>query len=85
MDLTWYKGHLYQVADKLGNHLTLVYNKKLVPVPPTTDEELVEIGKELTVDTNGDGKPDRYGLDVELYRAVLLHPVHDGLRRLDHG
>ena len=29
--LTWYKGHLYQVADKLGNHLTLVYNKKLVP------------------------------------------------------
>ena len=39
--LTWYKGHLYQVADKLGNHLTLVYNKKLVPVPPTTEEELI--------------------------------------------
>ncbi|TAK59207.1 MAG: extracellular solute-binding protein, partial [Bacteroidetes bacterium] len=27
--VTWYKGHIYQIADKLGNHLTLVYNKKL--------------------------------------------------------
>ncbi|MBP1691212.1 MAG: maltose/maltodextrin transport permease-like protein, partial [Bacteroidetes bacterium] len=46
----WYKGHLYQLADKLGNHLTLVYNKKLVPVPPTTDEELVATARRLTAD-----------------------------------
>ena len=48
--LTYYKGHLYQIADKLGNHLTLVYNKKLVPKPPTTEKELIDIGKSLTRD-----------------------------------
>ncbi len=60
--LTYYKGHLYQIADKLGNHLTLVYNKALVAKPPETDEELIEIGKKLTVDRDGDGKVDQYGL-----------------------
>ncbi len=76
--LTWYKGHLYQVADKLGNHLTLVYNKKLVPVPPATDEELVEIGKKLTVDTNGDGKPDRYGLTWNYTEPFFFIPFMTG-------
>jgi arabinogalactan oligomer/maltooligosaccharide transport system permease protein len=57
-----YKGHLWQLADKLGNHLTLVYNKKLVPVPPKTDKELIEIGKKLTKDLNKDGRIDQYGL-----------------------
>jgi len=27
-----YKGHLYMVADKIGNHLALAYNKKFIPV-----------------------------------------------------
>ena len=27
--LTWYQGHLYQIGDELGNHLALVYNKRL--------------------------------------------------------
>jgi len=53
---------LWQLADKLGNHLMLVYNKDLVPVPPKTDLELIEIGKKLTIDKNGDGRPDQYGL-----------------------
>lgn len=53
---------LWMLADKLGNHLALVYNKKFVPVPPKTDEELIEMGKKLTVDKNGDGKIDRYAL-----------------------
>jgi arabinogalactan oligomer / maltooligosaccharide transport system substrate-binding protein/arabinogalactan oligomer / maltooligosaccharide transport system permease protein len=57
-----YKGHLWQLADKLGNHLTLVYNKDLVPVPPKTDKELIEIGKKLTKDFNHDGRIDQYGL-----------------------
>jgi len=60
--LITYKGHLWQLADKLGNHLTLVYNKNLVPVPPKTDKELIEIGKKLTVDKNHDGRIDQYGL-----------------------
>ncbi len=76
--LTWYKGHLYQVADKLGNHLTLVYNKKLVPVPPTTDEELIRIGKSLTADLNGDGKTDRYGLTWNYTEPFFFIPFMTG-------
>lgn len=55
-------GHLWQIADKLGNHLTLVYNKDLVPAPPKTDKELIEIGQKLTKDFNHDGRIDQYGL-----------------------
>ncbi len=76
--LTWYKGHLYQVADKLGNHLTLVYNKKLVPVPPRTDEELIRIGKTLTADLNGDGKTDRYGLTWNYTEPFFFIPFMTG-------
>ena len=76
--VTWYKGHLYQVADKLGNHLTLVYNKKLVPVPPQTDEELIAVGKQLTADTNGDGKIDRYGLTWNYTEPFFFIPFMTG-------
>jgi arabinogalactan oligomer/maltooligosaccharide transport system permease protein len=60
--LIWSNNHLWMIADKLGNHLALVYNKKLVKIPPKTDRELIEIGKQLTKDFNNDGKPDQYGL-----------------------
>lgn len=60
--LIYSNNKLWMLADKLGNHLALVYNKKLVPVPPRTDKELIEIGKKLTIDKNGDGKIDQYGL-----------------------
>ena len=60
--LVRFEGKLYQIADRIGNHLCLVYNKKLVPEPPKTTDELIEIGKKLTSDTDGDGNPDSYGL-----------------------
>jgi arabinogalactan oligomer/maltooligosaccharide transport system permease protein len=59
---TWMEGHLYQVADRVGNHLCLVYNKKLIAKPPETMSELIRVGKKLTKDVDGDGKPDRYAL-----------------------
>lgn len=43
----WHQGHLYQLADEIGNHLCLVYNKKLIPNPPETIGELIQQGKEL--------------------------------------
>jgi arabinogalactan oligomer/maltooligosaccharide transport system permease protein len=55
-------GHLYALGDTVGNHLMLIYNRKLVPNPPRTTDELILIGKSLTKDTNGDGRPDTYGL-----------------------
>jgi len=60
--LTYFDGHLYQLGDRIGNHLALVYNKKLVPEPPKDSDELIAIGKELTKDENGDGRTDVYGL-----------------------
>ncbi|MCD4819333.1 MAG: extracellular solute-binding protein [Candidatus Cloacimonetes bacterium] len=65
--LVKYKGHIYQIADRLGNHLSLVYNKKLfaevgLDSPPQTIEEMIEFGKKLTIDKDGDGKIDQYGL-----------------------
>lgn len=76
--LTYYKGHLYQVADKLGNHLTLVYNKALIETPPQTDEELIQIGKKLTVDKNGDGWPDQYGLCWNYTEPFFFIPFMTG-------
>jgi len=59
---TWINGHLYQIADQIGNHLCLVYNKKLIDDPPATISKLKAIGKVLTKDVNGDGRPDQYAL-----------------------
>ncbi len=42
---TWMDGHLWQIADRIGNHLCLVYNKKLVARPPQTMNELIAFGK----------------------------------------
>lgn len=60
--LVRFREHLYAVGDSVGNHLMLLYNRKLVPRPPADTDELLALGKALTVDTNGDGRPDRYGL-----------------------
>jgi len=52
---TYLNGHLYQIADQIGNHLCLVYNKDLIPTPPKTISEMIEIGKRFT-------KEGKYGL-----------------------
>ncbi len=57
-----YEGRLYGLADQVGNHLTLVYNRALVDEPPRTFDELVDVARQHTADTDGDGEPDRYGL-----------------------
>ena len=53
---------IWMIGDVVGNHLMLIYNKELVPIPPRNTDELIEIGKQMTVDLNGDGKADQYGL-----------------------
>ncbi|HTR82119.1 MAG TPA: extracellular solute-binding protein [Bacteroidota bacterium] len=76
--LTYYKGHLYQIADKLGNHLTLVYNKKLLKVPPKTDVELIADGERLTKDLDGDGRPDQFGLVWNYTEPFFFIPFMSG-------
>ena len=82
--LTWFRAgddtahHLYQVADRLGNHLTLVYNREMVPEPPTDSDELIRIGVELTRDLNGDGKIDRFGLVWNFTEPYFFVPFLGG-------
>ena len=59
---TYFQEKLYQIADRIGNHLCLVYNKDIIGEPPQTMNKLIEVGKELTKDMDGDGKIDQYAL-----------------------
>jgi len=59
---TWFRGHLYQIADRVGNHLCLVYNKDIAADPPNTINEMIEMGRTISADKNNDGRADRYTL-----------------------
>ncbi len=73
-----YKDKLYMLADRVGNHLTLVYNKKLVPNPPRTTQELLELGKQLSKDTDGDGRIDQYALAWNFIEPFFFIPFLGG-------
>jgi maltose-binding protein MalE len=78
---TWLNGHLYQVSDRVGNHLALVYNKKLIPQPPQTISELIKIGEKITADVDEDGNAERYALAwnfIEPYFAVPFIGLYGG-------
>ena len=75
---TWFRGHLYQIADRIGNHLCLVYNRNLVPDPPRTMNELIELGKKLAIDKNGDGIPERYALTWNYVEPYFVIPFIGG-------
>jgi len=79
--LTYYRGHLYQVGDELGNHLALVWNKRLfaevgLDRPPQTLDELVEFGKLLTRDLDGDGIIDQHGLVWNFTEPFFFMPFY---------
>ncbi|MEA3286207.1 MAG: extracellular solute-binding protein [Candidatus Marinimicrobia bacterium] len=79
--LTWYNDHLYQIGDELGNHLALVYNKRLfaevgLDRPPETLQEMVEFGKKLTLDKDGDGDIDQYGLVWNFTEPFFFMPFY---------
>ena len=64
-------GHIWAAPDQVGNHLMLVYNRKLVPTPPQTSEEFVAIAKKLT-------KAGRYGFAMETTEPYWLAPFLAG-------
>ncbi|MCC7476639.1 MAG: extracellular solute-binding protein [Pirellulales bacterium] len=53
---------LIQIGDRFGNHLALVYNRRYVPTPPATTDELIAIAARNSLDEDGDGRKERYGL-----------------------
>lgn len=68
------EGHVFRLADQVGNHLTLVVNAAHVERPPTNTDELLEIARANTLDDNGDGRTDRYGIVFNLTEPFWLVP-----------
>ena len=76
---TFFQGHLYQIADKVGNHLALVYNKKYVQRPPETDEELIALGKQIQLRYGSSGgRPNVYGLTWNYTEPFFFIPFFTG-------
>ncbi len=70
---TYFEDHLYQIADRVGNHLCLVYNKSIIKNPPQTINQLIEIGKRIQKLNQGNQDKVRYALAwnyTEPYFAV---------------
>ncbi len=75
----WYKGHLYMLADKIGNHLALVYNKKYVARPPTTDRELITLCQQIQNRYGYTaGRPNVYGLAWNYTEPFFFIPFFTG-------
>ncbi len=57
-----YKGQTWLLADQIGNHLALVYDRQKVPVPPKDFTEWIAMAKRLTVVGVAGGRASEYGL-----------------------
>lgn len=68
------EGHVWALPDQLGNHLMLIYNRALVASPPEDLDALAALAEQLTVDENDDGRPERYGLVLNLSEPFWLVP-----------
>jgi maltose-binding protein MalE len=74
-----YQGHVYQIADKIGNHLALVYNKKFVTTPPQTDRELIELSQSIQKRYGSTaGRPNVYGLSWNYIEPFFFIPFYTG-------
>ena len=67
-----YKGEVWTMPFSMSN-IALYYNKDMFRAagldpekPPTTWDEMVEYAQKLTKDTDGDGTPDEWGLELVL-------------------
>lgn len=69
---------LTQVGDRVGNHLALVCNRRLLPNAPRTTQELIELAVANTKDTDGDGTTDQYGLVWNYTEPFFMIPFLTG-------
>jgi maltose-binding protein MalE len=68
------EGHVYGLPDQVGNHLTLVANSALVDsIPTNTDAWIAQLHR-LTVDEDGDGRPEIFGLVFNFIEPFWLVP-----------
>jgi maltose-binding protein MalE len=72
------EGHIYAVPDQIGNHLMLIYNRAMVQSEPKDTDEWIELCGKLTVDENGDGMPETYGVVFNSVEPFWLVPFLGG-------
>jgi maltose-binding protein MalE len=68
------EGHVWGLPDQVGNHLTLVANRAHVEAIPQDADAWVEQLRRLTVDRDGDGKPEVYGVVFDRIEPFFLVP-----------
>lgn len=68
------EGHVWGLPDQVGNHLTLVANLALVDEIPEDADVWAEQLRALTADTDGDGRPDVYGVVFDRVEPFFLVP-----------
>ena len=67
-------GKLLGMPDRQGNNIMLVYNKDMIPTPPETVDEMIEVAKKFT-----DVKAGKYGLVFQAYEPFFLAWVGNGM------
>ena len=75
---TWHNNHLYQIADRVGNHLCLVYNKDMIAEPPRTMSELITMGQEIVAKNQNTGQGDTYALAWNYIEPFFAIPFIGG-------
>ncbi len=67
-------GRTWGLPDYVGNHLTLVANKALVDTVATNTDQWLRQLEAATLDKDGDGRTDQYGLVFNLLEPFWLVP-----------
>ncbi len=81
VDATAFKGKKYGVPMNFTT-LKLYWNKDMFreagldpEKPPATWKEFGDYAKKLTKDTDGDGKPEQYGLSIADHATIAMWPI----------
>ena len=60
--LVRYQDETLMISDQVRTFLAFVHNRDLMPEAPETTDEWIAALKNATIDRNGDGTPDQYGM-----------------------
>ena len=71
-----WEGQPWMVADQIGNQLMLVYDRQMVGRPPETLDELIALGKELTL--RSEDRVERYALTWNYAEPYFFIPFLTG-------
>lgn len=66
------------VADQVGNHLAFVYNRRMMPRPPETTDEMITMLKRQTTGPDGGASSSVYGLTWNYTEPFFFMPFLTG-------